>query len=64
MKLESTAMFGEDVLMIDPKIDSNIIDTTHLVQRIFDHSQVFSPDLAYSAESYIARSLAELRCRS
>ncbi len=61
IKLESTAIFGKDVLKIDPKIDKGIINTTSLVQRIFDNVHKYSvPDLACSAESYIARSLAEL----
>jgi hydrogenase maturation protein HypF len=61
MKLESTAVLGKDVLKINPKIDKNIINTTYLVQRIFDNVHKYSvPDLACSAESYVARSLAEL----
>jgi len=61
MKLESAAINGTDVLGLKPKIVGNILDTTSLVLDVFresDHHLV--RDLAYSAESYIARGLAEL----
>jgi len=61
MKLESTALRGEDVLRLDPKIDKDIIDTTHLIQEILHNRNSYPiADLAHSAEDYIARSLAEL----
>jgi len=61
MKLESTAMCGKDVLKLDPKINGNIIDTTFLIREIFENRNKNSiADLAYSAETYIAESLAKL----
>lgn len=61
MKLESTAICGKDVLKLDAKIERDIIDTTYLVREIFDNRNKHSiADLAYSAEAYIAKSLAEL----
>jgi hydrogenase maturation protein HypF len=61
MKLESTAIGGKDVLQLDAKINSDIIDTTYLVREIFENRHKHTiPDLAYSAEAYIANSLAQL----
>jgi hydrogenase maturation protein HypF len=61
MKLESTAIGGKDVLQLDAKINSDIIDTTYLVREIFENRHKHTiPDLAYSAEAYIAKSLAKL----
>ena len=61
MKLESTALNGKDVLNLKPKLDGNVIDTSLLVSEIFDKRKKHSiPDLAYSAQAYIAKSLAEL----
>ena len=61
MKMESTAMCGKDVLKLDAKIERDIIDTTYLVREIFENRNKHSiADLAYSAEAYIAKSLAEL----
>ncbi len=61
MKLESTAICGKDVLKLDAKIERGIIDTTYLVREIFENMNKHSiADLAYSAEAYIAKSLAEL----
>jgi len=61
MKLESTAAMGKDVLGLDPKIDGNVIDTSFLLNMIFNNKNRYSiADLAYSAETYLARSLAEL----
>jgi hydrogenase maturation protein HypF len=61
MKLESTALQGRDVLQIEPIIKSSIIDTSQLLEEIYTNLGRFNTaDLAFSAESYIARSLAEL----
>jgi hydrogenase maturation protein HypF len=61
MKLESTALHGEDVLRLDPIIKLGIIDTTYLVHEIFENMNKYSDaGLACSAEAYIAESLAEL----
>ena len=59
MKLESAAVTGKDVLQLDPEIDGGIINTTHLLHTIFEGRKRYSvPDLAYSAETYLAKSLA------
>ncbi|MEM2094278.1 MAG: carbamoyltransferase HypF [Candidatus Bathyarchaeia archaeon] len=61
MKLESTAMYGEDILKLDPIENGGIIDTTTLVHEVYSRlGRCPVSDLAYSAEAYIARSLAEL----
>jgi len=61
MKLESAAIDGVDVLNLKPKIDGKMLDTTSLVLEVFNKRDYYSiKDLAYSAESYIARGLAEL----
>jgi hydrogenase maturation protein HypF len=59
--LESAGICGKNVLQLDPLIKGNVIDTTHLVHEIFENRTKYSvADLAFSAESYLARSLAEL----
>jgi hydrogenase maturation protein HypF len=61
MKLESAAVRGKDVLGLEPKIDGNIVDTSFLLNTIFSSRKKYSvADLAYSAEAYLAKSLAEL----
>jgi hydrogenase maturation protein HypF len=61
IKLESTATCGEDVLNLDPKIKGDIVDTTYLINEIFENRNRYPiAHLAYSAEAYIAESLAEL----
>jgi hydrogenase maturation protein HypF len=61
MKLESAAVNGKDVLMSEPIIRGNILDTTSLVASIFEVRNKFSRrDLAYSAHLYLAKGLAEL----
>lgn len=61
MKLESAAAKGKDVLGLEPKINGNIVDTSFLLNTIFNNRKRYSvADLAYSTEAYLARSLAEL----
>jgi len=61
MKLESAALKGKDLLKLAPEFKRNAIDTTFLVHEIFDQREKHSvADLARSAQSYLARSLAEL----
>jgi hydrogenase maturation protein HypF len=61
MKLESTAIEGKDVLNLAPHYNGNVLDTTFLVQEIFTKKDSFSvKDLACSAQSYMARGLAQL----
>lgn len=61
MKLESIAVEGEDVLNLTPHVRGSVVDTTEVVTEIFEHKGKYSTaDLACSAQSYLARSLAEL----
>jgi hydrogenase maturation protein HypF len=61
MKLESMAVRGKDVLGLEPKIDRNTVNTSFLLNAIFNNRKKYSiTDLAYSAEAYLAKSLAEL----
>jgi len=61
MKLESAAMGGKDVLKLQPELEGNTINTTSMVETVFRQRHKHSiVDLAYSAQSYIARSLAVL----
>lgn len=61
MKLESAAIRGKDVLNLQLKLDRNTINTTSIVEEVFRQKGKHSiADLAYSAQSYIARSLAQL----
>lgn len=61
MKLESVAIKGKDVLKLEPLINGNVIQTTYMVNQIFEQKKKFSIfDLAHSAQNYLAKSLAEL----
>jgi hydrogenase maturation protein HypF len=61
MKLESVALQGKDRLNLSPRIEGKVLDTTFLVHEIFTNRDKFSvADLACSAQSYLARGLAEL----
>ena len=61
MKLESVALKGKDVLNLVPRLKGTVIDTKLLVQEIFNQKDNYSvADLAYSAQSYLAKSLAHL----
>jgi len=61
MKLESAAAKGKDVLNLKPKIEGKVLNTTFLVHEIFNQRNNYSAaDLAYSAQSYLAKGLAEL----
>ena len=61
MKLESTAIKGKDVLKLEPKLEGNVLNTTLLVKEVFEQRNKFSTaDLAYSAQAYLARGLAQL----
>jgi len=61
MKLESAAIKGRDVLNLEPLIEDNVLNTTALVQQIFNQRTVYSVgDLAFSAQSYLAQGLAQL----
>jgi len=61
MKLESAALEGKDRLNLAPRFKGKILDTTFLVHEIFTKKDSFSvADLACSAQSYLARGLAQL----
>ena len=60
-KLESVALKGKDVLKLAPRLKGNVVNTKLLVQEIFSQKDNYSvADLAYSAQSYLAKSLAQL----
>jgi len=60
MKLESTALKGKDRLNLTPRFKGKVLDTTFLVNEIFNSRDKFSvADLAYSAQSYLAKGLAQ-----
>ncbi|MGQ9542775.1 MAG: carbamoyltransferase HypF [Candidatus Bathyarchaeia archaeon] len=64
MKLESIAIQGRDVLKLEPVIEGCTINTSHLLEEVYSNLGKFRiADLASSAESYLARSLAELAVR-
>ncbi len=61
MKLESVAREGENVLNLEPKITGKVIDTSEMICQIFElRGKIHARDLAYSAQSYLARCLAQL----
>ncbi len=60
MKLESAALGGKDVLKLEPVLKADVIGTTSMVHEVFANTRRLRvQDLAYSAQSYIARSLGE-----
>jgi hydrogenase maturation protein HypF len=61
MKLESAAIRGKDILKLKPVIHGETLDTTSLLQLIFEHKTDFSTrDLAYSAHVYLSQGLGFL----
>jgi len=59
MKLEAAACKGEDILKLKPKLNGNLLDTSYLLQKIYENRNRFKVrDLAYSAHSYLAQGLA------
>ena len=61
MKLESAASKGRDQLKLEPKVEGNVLDTAFLLHEIFENKAKLSvDDLAFSAQSYLARGLATL----
>jgi hydrogenase maturation protein HypF len=61
MKLESAAIKGKDVLKLEPAIRGRVIETTVMVKEIFENKDKHSvANLAYSAQCYLAKSLAQL----
>jgi hydrogenase maturation protein HypF len=61
MKLESAALRGKDALKLVPCCRGNVLDTTTLVQEVFNKKdEVSVADLACSTQSYVSRGLAQL----
>lgn len=61
MKLESVATNGRDILSLEPILKGNTLDTTHLLEEIFESKSKFPiSDLAYSVHVYLAKGLAML----
>lgn len=61
MKLESAAVNGKDVLKLEPEIEGDTLNTTVLVTELFEKRSEFSvADLAYSAQSYLAKGVAHM----
>lgn len=59
MKLESAAQGGGDALRIEPRIEGQVVRTSEMVHEIFANlHRVSVRDLAFSAQSCMARSLA------
>jgi hydrogenase maturation protein HypF len=61
MKLEAVAAGGKEVLKLKPLIRNNILDTTVLLRDVFNRRKTISrADLAFSAQIYLARGLAQI----
>lgn len=61
MKLESVARDGKDVLKLEPKLQGDVLNTTLLVETVFEQRNKFpAADLAYSAQVYLAKGLTQL----
>jgi hydrogenase maturation protein HypF len=61
MKLESAALESKDRLNLAPRYNGKVLDTTFLVHEIFTKKdKISAADLACSAQSYLARGLAQL----
>jgi hydrogenase maturation protein HypF len=61
MKLEAVALQGKDALNLKPIIEGDTLNTTQIVEEIFENIGKHSRrDLAYSAQAYMAKGLAAL----
>ncbi|HML02401.1 MAG TPA: carbamoyltransferase HypF [Candidatus Bathyarchaeia archaeon] len=61
MKLESVAKSGKDVLGLEPQLEGDTLNTTFLVKAVFERkNECRNADLAYSAQAYLAKGLAQL----
>jgi hydrogenase maturation protein HypF len=61
MKLESSALVGKNVLILEPQVQGNILGTSCLLGAIYDNlGRVSNADLAYSAHAYLAKGLASM----
>jgi len=60
MKVESCAVGGRDILNLEPTLRGNVVGMSSIVSEIFTNVGRYPlQDLAYSAQSYVARSLGE-----
>ena len=65
MKLEAIAHGGKDTLDLEPRIiDGSIVDTTYLLEKIWQNMIDDPKNLAFSAQSYLARSLASIAIKN
>jgi hydrogenase maturation protein HypF len=61
MKLEDVAKKGRDALKLEPQIKDGVLNTTYLLQQVFENrSRLAVPDIAYSAQSYLAKGMAQV----
>lgn len=61
IRLAANASTGQDVLCLEPQIVDSQLDTTYLIQQIYENRGKFkAADLACSAESYLARGLVTI----
>jgi len=61
IKMESAALKGRDILNLEPQLEGRSLNTTMLVQRMFALRSRYSVnDLACSAQTYIAKGLAQM----
>jgi len=61
MKLESFALRGKDTLNLNPVLDGDVLDTTYLIEEIFENRMRMSREnLALAAHIYLAKGLAML----
>jgi len=60
MKLESVARNGRNILEMESEIKNGVIHTREMVRELFEsRRKARKEDIAYSAEEYIATSMAE-----
>ncbi|HJX23294.1 MAG TPA: carbamoyltransferase HypF [Candidatus Bathyarchaeia archaeon] len=61
MKLEAVAKKGRDALKLEPQVKEGVLNTTYLLQQVFENrSRLAVPDLAHSAQSYLAKGMAKI----
>jgi len=65
MKMESTALSGNDALQLKPQIASGTLNTSSIIRAVYTNlGRVSVADLAYSTHIYLAQGLAELAIKS
>ena len=62
IKLEAAAEKGHEALYLPVKVENgNVIETSSLIRSVFEAKNTMRPhDLAHSAQSYVARALAQV----